>query len=155
MHSGEKPYQCDYCDKRFFEKHNMKQHMKVHTKQIDSAKQSNLAQSGTVQNNPVLSDSVHCDSVHSNTLQSTGQSDLGQHDLGQSDLGQSDLGQHDLGESHPLLVHEPMQAAMHSAGLDHLASVMRGHHTGLGNAPPGVATLQASHYQIDLRHVTS
>ena len=32
IHNGEKPHKCPYCDRRFIQRYNMVQHMKVHEK---------------------------------------------------------------------------------------------------------------------------
>ena len=34
IHNGEKPHKCPYCDRRFIQRYNMVQHMKVHEKKF-------------------------------------------------------------------------------------------------------------------------
>ena len=34
IHNGEKPHKCPYCDRRFIQRYNMVQHMKVHEKKM-------------------------------------------------------------------------------------------------------------------------
>ena len=42
IHNGEKPHQCNYCDRRFIQRYNMVQHMKVHEKKMRRQQQMEL-----------------------------------------------------------------------------------------------------------------
>ena len=39
IHNGEKPHSCPYCDRKFIQRYNMVQHMKVHEKKMRRQKQ--------------------------------------------------------------------------------------------------------------------
>ena len=37
IHTGDKPHKCPYCDKRFIQRYNMKQHIKTHRNESDTS----------------------------------------------------------------------------------------------------------------------
>ena len=46
IHNGEKPHGCPYCDRRFIQRYNMVQHMKVHEKKMRKQQQMELQANG-------------------------------------------------------------------------------------------------------------
>ena len=42
IHNGEKPHKCLYCERRFIQRYNMVQHMKVHEKKMRRQEQMEL-----------------------------------------------------------------------------------------------------------------
>ena len=68
IHNGEKPHKCRYCDRRFIQRYNMVQHMKVHEKKMQQqakmeaqAKEAEIQADGQPQIGPTGMSMVKCE----------------------------------------------------------------------------------------------